>query len=215
MCAASVAVMGGTFNPIHNGHIQTALELQQRLQVDTLRLMPSARPPHREQPAQSDQQRIDMVELAIAAYPQLVIDCREFSRDGFSYTVDTLAVMRQELGDDCSLMFCAGMDSLVNLPAWSRWQSITDYAHLVIAARPGWSLDQISHSALQQWLAQRTVSSVEALHQTPAGKVMMVSLTPYDISSSAIRRGLQQGRDMADYVAPAVLQYIQQHRLYS
>ncbi|ROS01373.1 nicotinate-nucleotide adenylyltransferase [Sinobacterium caligoides] len=208
------AVFGGTFNPVHNGHLQTALELQRLLAVDSLGLMPSARPPHRARPQASDAQRLAMLELAIASYPQLRLDCREFARSGLSYTVETLSEMRREQGDDVWLAFCAGMDSLLNLSSWHRWQALTDYAHLVICARPGWSMSELPDGELRDWLATRLETDVKGLDGSVAGKVLVVELTPYDISSSQIRQAIATGESTRDWLLPSVTRYIQQHGLY-
>jgi nicotinate-nucleotide adenylyltransferase len=209
------ALWGGTFNPVHRGHIETAKALQQRLQLDDLALLPVARPPHRDAPEVSDQHRLAMLALAVNDCPLLSVDDREFYRDQLSYTVDTLAQWRQQSGDDAWLVFCAGMDSLVNLDSWHRWQALTDFSHLIICARPGWQRPNAEDQpALVAWLQSRLVDTVEQLADSTHGRVAIIELPPWDISSSEVRRRLQQGRSIEPLVGNAIADYIERHRLY-
>ncbi|CAH0992430.1 Nicotinate-nucleotide adenylyltransferase [Sinobacterium norvegicum] len=209
------ALWGGTFNPVHRGHIETARALQQRLQLDELALLPAARPPHRAAPEVADQHRLAMLALAVADDPRLSVDEREFRRDALSYTVDTLAEWRQQSGDDAWLAFCVGMDSLVNLTSWHCWQQITDHNHLIVCARPGWQrpLDD-EQPALAAWLQPRLVSGVEQLSDSHRGRVAIIELPPWDISSSDIRQRIAQGFSVAPLVGGPVASYIERHRLY-
>ena len=141
---------GGTFDPIHNGHLRMALELSEQLQFDEFSLVPCHRPPHRESPGCSDRVRAEMVELAIADCDSLRMDDRELKRDSLSYSIDTLRQLREEYGEQVSLCWCVGMDSLVNLSSWYRWRELLDFAHLVVVARPGWDLPESGEVA--QWL---------------------------------------------------------------
>ena len=138
--AGPIGRFGGTFNPVHYGHLRSALELVEHLGLVECRLMPSAQPPHRDAPACSAAHRAAMVELAVRGEPQLVCDYRELDRDGPSYTVDSLQEMRNEMGAAQSLALVVGCDALLGLPTWHRWQSLLDLAHIVVLARPGWTL---------------------------------------------------------------------------
>ena len=138
MRRAPVGILGGTFNPIHYGHLRSALELRERLGLAEVRLVPAARPPHREQPECPVEQRADMVSLAIAGEPGLLCDRRELLREGPSYTVDSLQELRMQLGTEQSLYLIVGADALSAIDSWHRWQEIPALAHIVALARPGW-----------------------------------------------------------------------------
>ncbi len=207
-----VGIFGGTFNPVHIGHLRSCIELRETLGLTAIHLIPSARPPHREAPVVSAEHRLTMLHLAIDEEPGLQVDDRELRRDGLSYTIDTLQELRGELGNDTSLSMCIGMDSLVNLASWHRWQSLTDFAHLVVVARPGWQVPDTGPVA--NWLDDKLVSDVELLTNTPAGQVLVSEMTLLPMSSTGIRKKLAAGQSVRYLVPDAVLDYIEQHRLY-
>ncbi len=216
----AVGIFGGTFDPVHIGHLRTAVELREHLGLDELHLMPSARPPHREQPGVSAEQRLAMLRLAIGgATPGgslncegLLADDRELRREGLSYTVETLVQLRSELGGDIALCLCIGMDSLVNLHTWQRWQELSDYAHIVVAARPGWHLPEAGPVA--QWLVGRYTDDVQLLSHSPSGRVLVETMTLLPVSSTKIRENLAAGHSIRYLVPDTVIQYIHQHGLY-
>jgi len=211
----AVGIFGGTFDPVHIGHLRTAVELREHLGLDELRLMPSARPPHREQPGVSAEHRLAMLRLAIASelpFDGLLADDRELRREGLSYTVETLAQLRGEQGDDVALCLCIGMDSLVNLHTWQRWQELSDYAHIVVAARPGWHLPETGPVA--EWLAGRCTNDPQLLSQSLSGCVLVESMTLLPVSATQIREDLAAGSSVRYLVPDAVIQYIHQHGLY-
>lgn len=211
----AVGIFGGTFDPVHIGHLRTAVELREHLGLDELRLMPSARPPHREQPGVSAEHRLAMLQLAIGKGPLaagLLADDRELRREGLSYTVETLAQLRGELGGDVALCLCIGMDSLVNLHTWQRWQALSDYAHIVVAARPGWHLPETGPVA--QWLAGRCTDDPKLLSKSPSGRVLVEAMTLLPVSATQIREDLATGSSVRYLVPDAVIQYIHQHGLY-
>ena len=211
----AVGIFGGTFDPVHIGHLRTAVELREHLGLDELRLMPSARPPHREQPGVSAEHRLAMLQLAIGKEnlaAGLLADDRELRREGLSYTVETLAQLRGELGDNVALCLCIGMDSLVNLHTWQRWQELSDYAHIVVAARPGWHLPETGPVA--QWLAGRYTDDPLLLSNSPSGRVLVEAMTLLPVSATQIREDLAAGSSVRYLVPDAVIQYIHQHGLY-
>jgi len=211
----AVGIFGGTFDPVHIGHLRTAVELREHLGLDELHLMPSARPPHREQPGVSAEHRLAMLRLAIASelpFDGLLADDRELRREGLSYTVETLAQLRGELGDDVALCLCIGMDSLVNLHTWQRWQELSDYAHIVVAARPGWQLPETGPVA--KWLAGRCTNDPQLLSKSPSGCVLVEAMTLLPVSATQIREDLAASSSVRYLVPDAVIQYIHQHGLY-
>lgn len=209
---APVAVFGGTFNPVHYGHLRSALELVQQLGLAQCRLMPSAQPPHRDAPGCSAEHRAAMVEVAVRDEASLVCDRRELERDGPSYTIDSLAELRAEQGDAQSLILVIGCDALLGLPTWHRWESLLGYAHIVIIRRPGWSLPE--HGEITKWLEQHRVSDTAALHSKPSGAVYIASLRPLDISATDIRGLLESGKSARYLLPEQVLDYIDTHQLY-
>lgn len=210
--AAPIGVLGGTFNPIHHGHLRSALELVELLGLEQLRLIPCARPPHREAPDCSAEQRAAMVELAVAGEPRLCCDRRELERDGLSYTVDTLASLRSEWGAERPLCLVLGYDAVATLDSWHRWRELLDYAHIVIIARPGWELPH--GGTVAEWLSEHRVSGPEALGKAPAGAVLSLALRPLAIASTDIRTLLAQGRSPRFLLPEPVLDYIEIHQLY-
>lgn len=207
-----LGLFGGTFDPIHYGHLRMALEFQQRLGFSEMRLLPCHLPPHREAPGRSSADRAAMVRLAVAECPQLSVDERELQREQPSYTVETLAQLRDELGAGVSLCWCVGMDSLVTLNQWHRWSELLDYAHLVVAGRPGWCPPQDGEVA--EWLRQQQ-GDVQALHHHTHGRVVLVEQSMLDISATAIRRMLAVGESTQFLLPEAVRHYIETNHLFA
>jgi len=131
-----IGLLGGTFDPVHIGHLRSALEVADALALDELRVMPNARPPHRDTPQVSPQQRLEMVRLAVEGITPLVVDDRELKRDKPSYTVDTLELMRAELAADDQLFLLLGLDSFCGLPSWHRWEDLLQHCHILVLQRP-------------------------------------------------------------------------------
>ena len=207
-----VGVFGGTFNPVHYGHLRSALELVERLQLEQLRLMPSASPPHRDAPECSAERRAAMVELAVSGEPRLICDAREMQRPGKSYTIDSLIELRGELGAQQGLCMVLGCDAVQDIATWHRWQELLDWAHIVIIARPGWQLPRAGK--LAQWLKAHQLESPELLRQRPCGGIVIEELRPLAISSTEIRDLLASGRSARYLMPQSVLDYIQTHTLY-
>jgi nicotinate-nucleotide adenylyltransferase len=211
-CLSPVAVLGGTFNPVHYGHLRSAMELVEHLQLQQLRLMPCAVPPHREAPACSARDRAAMVELAVAAEPRLACDTRELQRVGKSYTIDSLMELRGELGAQQSLCLVMGCDAVLEIESWHRWQELLDWAHIVVIARPGWQLPE--RGAVAAWLQDNRLPGVNALQLQPAGGIIVEELRPLAISSTEIRELLAAGQSVRYLLPEPVLEYIQTHTLY-
>jgi nicotinate-nucleotide adenylyltransferase len=209
---ALVGVFGGTFDPVHYGHLRSGLELVERLQLEQLRLMPNAQPPHRDSPSCSAEHRAAMVELAVAGEPRLVCDARELRRSGSSYSIDSLIELRGELGTQHALCLVMGCDAVQDIVRWHRWQELLDWAHIVVIARPGWTLPRTGEVA--RWLREHRAPNADALRLQDAGRIFIEELRPLAISSTEIRELLLAGRSPRYLLPQSVLDYIQQHGLY-
>lgn len=207
----SLAIFGGTFDPIHIGHLRSAIEVREVLACDELRFIPCHRPPHRAEPSANSEQRLRMLELAIADEPGLTIDAREIRRDGPSYTIDTLAQLRAEVGAACRLYLVVGMDAFSTLDSWHRWRELLDFAHIVVMHRPENAM--LGRGVVAELLRERRVD-VEQLQEKPSGSIAIVQLTPLPISATAIR-GLIRAQRSPRYLLPdAVWEFIREHGLY-
>jgi nicotinate-nucleotide adenylyltransferase len=207
-----IAVLGGTFDPIHIGHLRSALELREQFGFEQLRLIPAASPPHRSRPAASASQRLAMLELAVADTPGLVADDRELRRAGPSYTIDTLAELRTELGAETSLSLVMGADACAALDSWHRWRELFELAHLVVIARPDFDLPATGPVATA--LRARRAEPA-ALARRRAGAVVTAALTPLPIAATAIRALIAAGRSPRYLLPDAVAHYIADHHLYA
>jgi len=211
-----IGIFGGTFDPVHFGHLRPAVELFETLELDELRLIPAGLPPHRRAPRASSQQRLEMLRLAIVDQPGFVLDSREIERKGPSYMVDTLSGLRNELGEQCPLCLLLGMDAFLGLSSWHRWREIPHLAHLVVSHRPGWLPEHLDdHGGPLAELADHSLTSnPQELRQVPAGRIFMQPVTQLDISSTRIRALIRQGRTPRYLLPDAVWAYIQEQQLY-
>ncbi|GIZ12397.1 nicotinate-nucleotide adenylyltransferase [Pseudomonas sp. NCCP-436] len=210
--ARRIGLLGGTFNPVHNGHLRAALEVAELMVLDELRLVPSARPPHREMPQVSAEQRLAMVKLAVADESRLSVDDRELRRDRPSYTIDTLESLRAELSASDQVFLLLGWDAFCGLPSWHRWQALLEHCHLLVLQRPDAGSE--APEALRDLLAARSVSDPLSL-AGPGGQISFIWQTPLAISATQIRQLLATGRSARYLLPDAVLAYIQAHRLYA
>ena len=206
-----IGIFGGTFDPIHYAHLRTALEVQQQLELAELRFIPAAIPPHRPQPLASPQQRLDMVRLAILDQPGMTVDGRELEREGPSYMVDTLASLRDELGD-VPLVLILGLDALLGLPAWHQWTRLIELAHIVVMERPGVVLPE--QDELAELVRAHRSEEVARLAQEPAGTMLFVPVSQLAISATDIRAQLAAGASPRFLLPDAVLDYILDEGLY-
>ncbi|HWU83200.1 MAG TPA: nicotinate-nucleotide adenylyltransferase [Methylophilaceae bacterium] len=212
----AIGVLGGTFDPIHFGHLRMAQELAEAVHLDEVLFVPAAIPPHRQQPATSAQHRAAMVAIAIQDNPRFRLDMRELLREGASYTIDTLQSLRMELGEDTSITLLLGSDAFLGLPGWHHWQELLDLAHLVVAHRPSAPLVQEKmHPQLQTLYKERLTEDAQVLAQMRAGHLFMQHITPLDISATHIR-GCFRNAESPRYLLPdSVIDYILKETLYS
>lgn len=203
-----IGVYGGTFDPIHFGHLRTALEVKEIFALDEIRLIPCFIPPHRGHPSVSAAMRVAMLELALAGKVGMTVDTREIERGGPSYMVDTLHSLRAEIGDRPLLLF-VGADAFVGLETWYQWRRLFDYAHLVVMTRPGYEA-----SSLDPFLLSRLTEAQQSLRCEAAGRLLFQSVTRLEISATAIRQIVADGRDPGFLLPEPVIQYIRQHHLY-
>ncbi|WP_207802509.1 nicotinate-nucleotide adenylyltransferase [Motiliproteus coralliicola] len=208
----SVAMLGGTFDPVHHGHLRMALELRDRLGFAQVRLVPCALPVHRESPGCSAEQRLAMVQLAAEEEVDLLIDDRELRSNRPSYSYDTLSSLRAELGDEVSLTMVIGTDSLRSLDSWYRWQELLGLCHILVIARPGWHLEP--EHPVARWLLPYQAESVDQLHATPCGSVLLLTLAGLEISASEIRRQIGIGHSPRYLLPDSVWNHIRQQQLY-
>lgn len=211
MIKKKIGIFGGTFDPIHNGHLAMARALKAALGLDEMRLLPCHLPPHRQQPGVDSQQRTRMAELAVADCEHLTVDARELKRDRHSYSIDTLIELREKLGPYASLTLCMGMDSLNSLSGWYRWQELLDYAHIAVVARPGCSMPDAGD--LVQWLLKYG-GSVDTIDSRAAGSVAVFDLGLVPISATEIRGRISKNESIESLVPDVVRYYIKEHDLY-
>lgn len=207
-----LAILGGTFDPVHFGHLRVAWEVAEQLDCE-LRLMPSAQPPHRLTPGADAEDRAAMLALALAGQDRLRLDRRELSRRGPSYSVDTLTEIRREIGPDRPLLWVLGADAFRGLTGWRRWRELPALVHLVAMTRPRQRLDKLD-AALHDALVGRWTGKIERLHREPAGRVLALRVTPLAISSSQVRAALAEGRSPRFLLPQAVLEHILKRGLY-
>lgn len=187
-----MGVFGGTFDPVHYGHLRTAFEMLQALKFDSVRFIPCGDPPHRGKTYASASERLRMVSLAIEGQAGFVVDDREVRRDGPSYSIDTLLSLREEFPER-ALGLIIGMDAFLGLPGWHRWEEILDTAHLVVAHRPGWKAPDMG--PLGELISEFGTHRVDDLHSTSHGRVHIHAVTQLEISSTEIRDLVKAGRD--------------------
>ena len=213
---ACVALLGGSFDPVHLGHVALAELFATLLKPDQLRIIPAGQPWQKARGLQaSDADRVAMLELAFgqAAF-RVTIDLQEIERKGPTYSVDTLRQVRAEIGAQASLVFLMGADQLQGLDTWREWRTLFELAHIGVAARPGYQLDDAAlPPPVAEELARRRALP-DQLRATPAGLVCVVHTLAVDISATQIRDALGSGNDANSFLPPEVLDYIQQHNLY-
>ncbi|QAX81678.1 nicotinate-nucleotide adenylyltransferase [Candidatus Pseudomonas adelgestsugas] len=209
--AKRIGLLGGTFDPVHIGHMRSVLEVVDVLALDELRLMPCAQPLHRDKPQVSARQRFEMVHLAVEGIPLLVADARELTRDQPSYTIDILELIRTELAEDDQLFLLLGWDAFCVLPSWYRWQELLHYCHILVLQRQ--DVDNKLPDALCSLLATQSVNDPSAM-TGPNGSIAFVWQTQLAVSATQIRQLLARGKSVRFLVPDAVLAYINAHGLY-
>lgn len=210
-----IALLGGSFDPIHNGHVALAGYFAKLLFPDELRIVPAGQPWQKNKLQATAEQRVEMIRLAFARQPvPVAIDLQEIRRQGATYTIDTLKAVRAELGPDASIAFLIGSDQLQQLDTWKDWQQLFDHAHICAASRPGFALDP-SHvpPAVAREFTRRAASPGQ-IRATPAGLTYFASNFAVDISSTEVRAALHRGEHPDSLIPIAVLDYIKLHYLY-
>ncbi|PHM37976.1 nicotinate-nicotinamide nucleotide adenylyltransferase [Xenorhabdus mauleonii] len=207
------ALFGGTFDPIHYGHLYPVQALARLVGLKQVILLPNHVPPHRPQPEASSQQRLEMVRLAVQDNPLFAVDTRELERQTPSYTVETLKSFRQEVGEQHPLAFIIGQDSLQTIHTWHKWEELLEICHLLVCSRPGYQ-HQLSTPEMQQWLEKHQVDTPFPLSQKPHGYIYLAATPLLNISATDIRQRHQQGLSCDDLLPPSILQYIDAHGLY-
>lgn len=206
-----IGIFGGTFDPIHYGHLRTAFEMLQALRFGEIRFVPSGDPPHRGETYAAAPMRLEMVRAATATEAAFVVDDCELRRDGPSYTVDTLAAMRQEQAE-ASMGLILGMDAFLGLTSWHRWEEILDFAHIVVAHRPGWRAPDIG--PLGELISNHGTHRIDDLHEQRAGCIHIHAVTQLEISSTEIRDLVGAGRDPRFLMPDVVRDVIASSRCY-
>ena len=205
-----LALFGGTFDPIHFGHLRAALEIFEHFKCDELRLIPSNHPPHREKPLAHAKARFEMLKRAVKHSPLTVDDC-EIKREGPSYSVDTLRTLRQEY-PEYSLNMVLGLDAFLKLPTWHEWEKLIELANIIVMHRAGWEIPQ--SGMIAELLEKQSLSNTEELRNFTAGKIVSHRITMLEISGTHIRTLLKAGSSVQFLLPETVLEYIQQQGLY-
>ena len=206
-----IGILGGTFDPIHYGHLRPAQEVLRALDLAEVRIVPAAHPPHRRPPLATVEQRLRMVELAASGIPGLRADDIEIRRGGPSYTVLTLESLRQKFGER-PLCLLLGLDAFEGIETWHQWQRLLELAHIIVMTRPGWSLP--ARDALPPWAQARLARGPGDLTQASAGKIYFQTVAPQDISATHIRESIARGEAVDGLLPPAVLDYLRANRIY-
>jgi len=206
-----IGIFGGTFDPIHYGHLRSAFEVLQALRFEEIRFIPCGDPPHRGATFAAAESRLQMVEVAIKGQDGFTSDDREIRRDGPSYTIDTLTTLREEFPRR-SLGLILGMDAFLGLSKWHRWDEILSVAHIVVAHRPGWKAPDIG--PLGEMISEFGTHRVDELHDTQYGHIYIHAVTQLEISSTEIRDLVAAGRDARFLMPDAVKNVIEESRIY-
>ncbi len=203
-----IGIFGGTFDPVHYGHLRSAIEIKEIFSLDEVRLIPSAQPPHRNPPQAPAAMRVEMLRLATENQPGLMVDTRELDRQGASFMLDTLVSLRHDFPKQPSLLII-GSDAFNRLTSWHQWQRLFDFAHIVVLTRPGSTVGQ-----LEEFLAARHTTNKQELSAQLAGKLYFQPITQLDISATKIRALIANNRNPAFLLPDPVIALIKQHQLY-
>lgn len=208
----AIGVLGGTFDPIHFGHLRLALELHQAFDLDHIRIIPCSQPVHRKQPIASPDERLAMVRRAVIDEPALKIDDCEIRRKGPSYTIDTLLELRKK-NPHTSFCILIGIDAFLGFTSWHRWQDILDHAHLIVAHRPNYHLPHTG--VVAKLIRERLVEDATLLHKKPGGCIFLHPITSLEISATDIRKQIAMGKNPRYLLPDNVYEYVEKHGIYS
>ncbi len=212
-----IGILGGTFDPIHYGHLRLAEEMRELAGLEQIRFIPTGNPPHRDTPQVTATHRSAMVRLAIADQPAFLLDECEVNRSAKSFTVHTLRELRRELGKEQPLCLLMGGDAFLQLHTWHEWECLLDLAHIVVGYRPGFALEDRIHSASPQLRAHylENLCTVEYLSQHSAGGIAELAIPKLEISATLIRNRVAENRSIRYLLPSTVSNYIYQHHLYT
>ena len=212
-----VGIFGGTFDPIHYGHLRVAEEIVETVGLQKMYFVPAGMPRLRHSPVASPQHRVEIVRLAIQKNPDFVLDEREIYRDGVSYSIDTVREFKQEFGEEVRLCFILGADAFIKLPEWNNWKELFNLCHFIVSTRPGYTLTLIKEllsKELREECSQRWVSNTESLKKDTSGLIFIASTTMLDISATSIRAHIAAGRSVRHLVPSVTVNYISENKLY-
>ena len=212
-----VGIFGGTFDPIHYGHLRVAEEIVETVGLQKMYFVPAGMPRLRHSPVASSQHRVEIVRLAIQKNPDFVLDEREIYRDGVSYSIDTVREFKQEFGEEVRLCFILGADAFIKLPEWNNWKELFNLCHFIVSTRPGYSLTLIKEllsKELREECSQRWVSNTESLRKDTSGLIFIASTTMLDISATSIRAHIAVGRSVRHLIPSVTVNYISENKLY-
>ncbi|HIP76355.1 MAG TPA: nicotinate-nucleotide adenylyltransferase [Psychromonas hadalis] len=207
----AIGFLGGSFDPIHFGHLRPALEISEALNLKQLYLMPNHIAPHKSRAHCTSTQRAEMVKLTTANQLNISVDTRELLRDKASYTIDSLIEL-QANHPDSPLCFIMGMDSLLSFNSWHRWEEILDHCHIIVSHRPGWRFEL--NSPLQNLVANHQTDQISDLHTLPSGKIYFQKTTQLDISSTQIRSLIKENKSVEFLLPEKVITYIKDKQIY-
>lgn len=210
-----IGVFGGTFDPVHYGHIKPALSVQQALNLTQIRFVPNRIPPHRDVPWLNSEQRLSLLKCALQNIPDVCIDERELHREGPSYMVETLQSLKQDMPDE-ALCLIIGMDAFYGITDWFKWKSLFDLCHLIVTTRPGFDQASISdHMSSEDYayLRQRMTQDVNALSPLETGKILLQSVPQLDVSSTQIRTKLLNNEEVSQWLPGDVIQQLKRFTL--
>lgn len=208
-----IGILGGTFDPVHNGHLQLAIMVLEKLKLAEVQFTPLNIPAHRPPPVATAEQRLKMLNIATADHMQLKVNDCEIRRGGVSYTIDTLRLLREQYSGS-ALCMIIGADSFRTLKQWHQWQYFLDYVHIVMTNRPG-DNGVLNDEAMKDFISRYIIDSTEQLHQQRAGRIMKLGIPVLDISSTQIRTTLRRNKKMESLLSAEVLTFIQTHKLYN
>jgi nicotinate-nucleotide adenylyltransferase len=207
-----VAIYGGTFDPIHYGHIKSAIALRKKFGV-SVKMVPSFVPPHRALPSSNSEQRLEMLRLAVKGVDGVEVDSREFDRAGTSYTIETIASFRKDYGKRIPIFCIIGVDAYLLLDEWREWQRLTEFANLIILERPGFE-GRLPKIQVQEWAQDKLQENLSKLSHSRSGSLCRIKLPQINISATMIRNALLQNQTVDGLLPETVIEYIKLNGLY-